>query len=420
MLRLSNSARQKQKPGRAWWHISPNIARDTIAGWAFITPAAVLIFIYGLFPIAYAGYMSLHDWRIRRGAFLCERNFDGQLDALADVFRYIDACLSAYKDNIVGDWWGLVLFALGFVVLLGAYLVWERFLKGREESWAFIARVAAMLAVMAVAFAIISDGYNLMTSALRPRDRDFLIGLQITFYYAFGSIPVQLALGLLLAYLLHGQIRGKSFFRMIFFLPYVTPTVAIALVFGTIFSGRDTSLMNQLMSALGLPIQRWLSEPRPFLNVVFGLNLEGFLAGPSMALVSVIIQGIWTYTGYNTVIFMAGLGNIPQDLYEAAKVDGANEWHLFRHITLPLISPVTFYLSILGFIGTFTAFNTLFVMRTPATQGTLDTAALVIFDTFREQNRWGEAAAQAIMLMLIVIALTQVQRSIFEKRVFYG
>lgn len=120
------------------------------------------------------------------------------------------------------------------------------------------------------------------------------------------------------------------------------------------------------------------------------------------------------------MVFLAGLGNIPQDLYEAAKVDGANEWHLFRYITFPMISPVTFYLSILGFIGTFTAFNTLFIMRTPATQGTLDTAALVIFDTFREQNRWGEAAAQAIVLMVIVIALTQVQRSLFEKKVFYG
>ncbi len=412
-----NSATQRK---RAWWQISPNTARDTIAGWAFITPAVTLIFIYGLFPIAYAVYMSLHDWRIRRGAFLCERNFDGDIAGAEDLVRFIGGCLSAYTDNIIGDWWGFGLFALGFAVLLGAYFVWERFLKEREELWAFVARAAATLAVMAVAFAIISDGYNIMTNALRPRDRDFLIGLQITFYYAFGSIPIQLALGLLLAYLLFGKIRGKSFFRMIFFLPYITPTVAIALVFGAIFSGRDTSLMNQFMAALGLPIQRWLSEPRPFLNVMFGLNLEGFLAGPSMALVCVIVQGIWTYTGYNTVIFLAGLGNIPQDLYEAAKVDGANEWHLFRYITFPMISPVTFYLSILGFIGTFTAFNTLFIMRTPATQGTLDTAALVIFDTFREQNRWGEAAAQAIVLMVIVITLTQVQRSLFEKKVFYG
>jgi multiple sugar transport system permease protein len=139
-----------------------------------------------------------------------------------------------------------------------------------------------------------------------------------------------------------------------------------------------------------------------------------------MAMVSVILLGIWTYTGYNAVIFLAGLGNIPNDLYEAARVDGASEWHIFRYITLPLISPVTFYLSILGFIGTFTAFNTLYVMRTPASQATLDTSALVIFDTFRAQNKWGEAAAQSIVLMLIVLALTQIQRNVFEKRVFYG
>lgn len=405
---------------RTWWQISPTVARDTFAGWAFITPAVALIFIYGLFPIAYAVYMSLYDWRIRRGAFLCERHFEGDVQSVDDFFRYIGGCLSAYTDNIIGDWWGFGVFTAGFALLLGAYLVWDRWLKEREGDWVFWVRAGAALALMAVAFAVISEGYGIMMGALRPRDRDFIAGLQITFYYAFGSIPLQLGLGLLLAYLLHGRIRGKSFFRMIFFLPYVTPTVAAALVFGTIFSGRDTSLMNQLMDALGLPLQRWLSEPRPFLNVMFGLKLEGFLAGPSMALVSVIIQGVWMYTGYNTVIFLAGLGNIPNDLYEAARVDGANEWHIFRYITFPMISPVTFYLSILGFIGTFTAFNTLFIMRTPATQSTLDTAALVIFDTFRIQNRWGEAAAQAIVLMVIVVALTQVQRSLFEKKVFYG
>jgi multiple sugar transport system permease protein len=403
------------------FHLPPKI-RDNISGYLFVFPAVLLVFMFGIFPIGYAAYMSLFNWRIRQGTFFCETANEGLIvNSLQNALLWVGGCLEQYRVNIIGDWGGMILFAAGFVGLYGAYRLWTwDGWRRQDEMPYYLLRMGAMLAALAVSFAVISHGYAMMNDALRPRDRDFLQGLQITFYYAFGSIPIQLALGLVLAYVLHSNIRGKQVYRMLFFLPYVTPTVAAAVVFGFIFSGRDTSLANQAITALGFPIQRWLSEPRPFVNVMFGWNLEGFLAGPSMALVCVILLGIWTYTGYNAIIFMAGLGNIPTDLYEAAKVDGASEWHLFRHITLPLLSPVTFYLSILGFIGTFTAFNTLFVMRTPASQGTLDTAALVIFDTFREQNRWGEAAAQAIVLMLIVLALTQFQRSVFEKQVFYG
>lgn len=361
--------------------------------------------------------MSFFRWRIRQGEFLCSANAEA---AGGDIIQYIRGCFANYETAAIGNWGGLFVFCIGFVILFGAYKFWmSAFLK--QEGWpTLLIRLGIALGIIAVSFALITQGYNTMLEGLARRDRGFLEGLQITFYYAFGSIPLQLAFGLVLAYVLHSKIRGRETYRMLFFLPYITPTVAAAVVFGTVFSGRTTSLANQFVTALGADAQRWLSEPRPFLNVVFGLELTGFIAGPSMALVCVIILGIWMYTGYNAVIFMAGLGNIPRDLYEAARVDGASEWHLFRYITLPMLSPVTFYLSILGFIGTFTAFNTLFVMRTPAAQGTLNTSALVIFDTFRAQNRWSEATAQAIILMAIVLILTQLQRSLFEKRVFYG
>ncbi len=394
-------------------------ASDNIAGWLFAGPAVLLIFIFGIFPIGYALYMSLFRWRIRQGDSLCNA-FEPTGDAVGDIFGQIGACLSNYSSAGFGDWGGLAIFIGGFLLIGAAYWVWNwKRLHGDAMS-KFALRAVLTLSVIAFAFAVIAQGYNIMIDALPSRDRGFLQGLQITVYYAFGSIPIQLALGLVLAYILHQKVRGKAFFRIVFFLPYITPTVAAAIVFGTVFSGRDTSLANQIVTAFGGDVQRWLSEPRPMLNVMFGWELEGFIAGPSMALFTVILLGIWTYTGYNAVIFMAGLGNIPSDLYEAARVDGAKEWHLFRHITLPLLSPVTFYLSILGFIGTFTAFNTLFVMRTPASQGTLNTSALVLFDTFQSQNRWGVATAQAILLMAIVLILTQIQRSLFEKRVFYG
>ncbi len=395
---------------------------DNIAGWTFAFPAVLLIFIFGIFPIGYALYMSVFRWRIRQGASMCDLSAQAAEaeGVVVDALTYIRGCFANYESAAIGDWGGLLIFCLGFALLMLAYRAWNTLFRSREELVYVFVRLGAALAIMAFSFAVIAAGYETMINGLARRDQAFLIGLQITFYYAVGSIPLQLTLGLILAYVLHSKIRGKQVYRMLFFLPYITPTVAAAVVFGTVFSGRDTSLANQIVTLFGGDVQRWLSEARPFVNVVFGWNLEGFLAGPSMALVVVIIMGIWMYTGYNTVIFMAGLGNIPADLYEAARVDGASDWHIFRFITLPMLSPVTFYLSLLGFIGTFTAFNTLFVMRTPASQGTLNTSALVIFDTFRSQNRWAEATAQAIILMVIVLVLTQIQRSVFEKRVFYG
>lgn len=400
------------KPRARGWFSNSARLRESLTGWLFISPAVILIFLFGLFPIGYAFYMSLHNWRIRQGAFLC----DGEA---GDAIAILRSCLRNYE-RVLGDWGGAGLLVLGLITIGLAFFVWTRLFASRHETSFAILRVIAGLFVLAVAFALITVGYNAMLDALPRRDVPFLVGLEITLYYAFGAIPIQLALGLILAYVLFHHVKFKGIFRTIFFLPYVTPTVAAAVVFGIVFSGRTTSPINQLMTTLGLDTQRWLSEPTPILNLLFGWNLKGFLAGPSLALVCVIIQGIWTYTGYNAVIFMAGLGNIPGDLYEAARVDGASEWHLFRYITLPLLSPVTFYLSLLGFIGTFTAFNTLFVMRTPATQGTLDSSALVIFDTFRVRNEWSIATAQAIVLLLIVMAMTMVQRRVFEKRVFYG
>lgn len=315
-------------------------------------------------------------------------------------------------------WSNISMFFLGVMLLLLAYRFWTDSMK--PDSRRSLARFMIALALLALSFAVISYGWNEMNGALRRRDQDFLRGLEITVFYAFGSIPLQLLLGLLLAYVLFQNIQGKEWYRMIFFLPYVTPTVASAVVFGRIFNGGESSLANSFLDSIGVPLQRWVNEPSPFMNVVFGFDLDGFLAGPSMALVTVVILGVWTYVGYNAVIFLAGLGGIPADLYEAAKVDGASQWHLFRFITLPLLSPITFYLSILGFIGTFQAFNTLFVIRTPAAQRTLDTAGLVIFDTFRMEQNYGEAAAQAIVLFLVILILTQLQRSVLEKRVFYG
>jgi ABC-type sugar transport system permease subunit len=377
--------------GRPAWN-------ENLTAYIFILPAFVIIGLFGIFPIFYAIYMSLYRYRgPRQAEFVGLKNY-------VDVF---------------GDWGGLLLTVFGFVLLVLVYLVWDRhatrmkMARRTPSLW----RWPLLLAALLVVAGIVSVGWNAMMGS---GDKDFLNGLIYTVYYALGSVPLQLGLGLVLAYVLFQSIWGKELWRMIFFLPYVTPAVAAAVVFRIVFSPRPTSLANQFVGVLGFEPQRWIGEPQPFLNAMFGLNLEGFIAGPSMALVTIIILGIWTYTGYNAVIFLAGLGSIPKDLYEAAKVDGANDWHLFRFITLPLLSPVTFYLSVLAFIGTFQAFNTIYVMRDPFAQGTTDTASVVIFDTFYKSSSYGAATAMALLLFLVILAMTLFQRNVLEKKVFYG
>ena len=263
-----------------------------------------------------------------------------------------------------------------------------------------------------------------MGRVIEVGDTRFLEALPITLFYSLGTVPAEIVIALVLAYILFQKIKGQEFFRMLYFLPYITPVVATAVVFRTIFSPRETSLANQFIEWVSFGSMgpfKWLFELKPFNVIFFGLEgLEGFWAGPSMALVSITFFGIWTYIGYNTVIFLAGLGAISTDLYEAAEIDGAGQWKMFRHITLPLLSPVTFYLALIAFIGTFKAFNHIYVMRVPSALGTVNTTSITIFDTFYKSNQFGYAAAQAFILFIIILALTFAQNKIFGDRVFYG
>jgi ABC-type sugar transport system permease subunit len=367
--------------------------REHLTGYLFIFPSTLILAVFGFFPIGYAVYMSTFQWRVRKGPFIGVANYQKAL----------------------GDWAGVLAFALGIGLLVLAYVVWNRAARARSNLGLAV-RLLAALILIGAGFALAS-GWGQMLAA---GDKDFLNSLPITLFYALGTVPLELILALILAYILFQNIHGQEFFRMIYFLPYITPLVAAAVVFRTIFSPRESSLANTVLAYLGASPLKWLFEPRPVSEVLFGVQLPGLWAGPSLALVSIILLGIWTYVGYNTVIFLAGLGSIPPELYEAAQIDGANNWHLFRYITIPLLSPVTFYLALIAFIGTFKAFNQIYVMRVPSAQGTVNVASVTIFDTFYKANQFGYAAAQAIILFVIILFLTLVQNKVFGERVFYG
>ncbi len=255
-------------------------------------------------------------------------------------------------------------------------------------------------------------------------DADFYQSLTVTVYYSMFTVPVQLAVSMILAYLLFQPLKGRPFFRIVFFIPYIAPAVATAGIFDAMFSLRPDSFANSLMVAFGAAPVKWLRESGAAISVLgqaFGIEAAtNWNFGPSLALVVVILFNIWVFVGYDTVIFLAGLGNIPHTLYEAAKIDGAGRWSLFRHITFPLLSPTTYFLSVISIIGTFKAFNHLYILRTPAAKGTIDSASVHFFVTFFRGARFGYSTSMAMVLFVIILVLYLIQNRIAAKSVHYG
>ncbi|MCL5994607.1 MAG: sugar ABC transporter permease [Chloroflexi bacterium] len=261
-------------------------------------------------------------------------------------------------------------------------------------------------------------GFDNYTRALKPGS-EMWSALGTTIAYSLLSVPLQLGLALVLAYLLFQKIRGKSFFRVALFMPYVTSTVASAAVWARLYSP-DIGLINQVLRELGLRPLQWLLEDDGILTLIargMGITLPPGVTGPSLALVAVIIYTTWVFVGYDMTIFLAGLGNIPTELYEAAKIDGAGGWSLFRHITLPLLSPTTFFLSLITIIGTFKAFNHIWVM-TQGDNGTL-TASVLIYRQMYEFQRAGYASALAFLLFTVILIVTILQNRVAGQRVNY-
>jgi ABC-type sugar transport system permease subunit len=324
--------------------------------------------------------------------------------------------------NMLLSWPQIMSVSLGFILMFTAYRVWRQ-ASGRETGMGTSAFILLTILLAVGGWLLIGE----LPQALAVGDIDYYNSLLITTTYVLGTVPMQLVLGLLLAYIMFYEISlGKSLFRVIYFLPYVAPTVATATVFGIIFSSRSYSLSNQALALFGIRPLGWLYESKGIFQLLAEMiagpqvHLPVFLVGPSLALVSITLYSIWVFSGYNSVIFLAGLGAIPFDLYEAAKVDGAGRWAAFRKITLPLLSPTTFFLIILSITGTFRAFNHIYVMRQAAARGTADTATVHIFVQFWQFNQWGYAAAMAFVLFGIILILTLVQNELSKERVFYG
>jgi ABC-type sugar transport system permease subunit len=309
-------------------------------------------------------------------------------------------------------WSQLVFITSGIASIGVAWVVFQRGIKTHDNKRFLLLVFGGILLAV--------GGYLLMAelpNALAEADDDLLQGFEVTVMYALGTVPVQLSIGLILAYLLFQPIRFRGFFRMVYFIPYITPFVATSIIFRIIFNAGAENPANRLIGILGIEPQRWILE-RATVGELLGL--PDFLAGPSLALLVIMMFSAWTYIGYDAVIFLAGLGNIPGELYEAARIDGATGWRIFRHITLPLLSPTIFFLSLVAIIGTFQAFTQIWILRTGAVGSTVNTASVYIFDELQNSNRYGYASSMAFVLFAMILMLTLFQNRIMGRKVFYG
>ena len=354
-----------------------------------------------------------------------------------------DAIGAVYAEALVtgedpGLWPQLIMITSGVLLLIVAWRLW-RSAEHQDGNLQFALRIFAATALMVGAVLLIIEVPTIIANG----DDDLWDGLKVTVFFSMGTVPVQLSIALFLSVLLFQGFRGSGAFRVIFFLPYVTPAVASATVFRTMFSDRDASAANTVLSWFGIDAQRWLREsegifskfastlgfqefPESFLPswlpADFSALLADWMTGPSQALLVIIMLSVWTFVGYNVVIYLAGLANIPTELTEAAEIDGATKWDVFRHITFPLLSPTTYFLSLIAVMGTFKAFNTIWVMRSTvgSALGTMDTISVAIFEEFFVKTRYGYASALAFILFGIILFLTFVNNRIQGSRVFYG
>jgi multiple sugar transport system permease protein len=269
------------------------------------------------------------------------------------------------------------------------------------------------------------ENYGAILDPSGSRFGEFVNALGVTAWYVVMTVPVEMAIALVLAFVLYQGTRGRSVYRVVFFMPYITSVVAAATIFGWIFDA-NFGFLNYVLELFGIGAQAWLREPRGIFQMVgsaFGASVPDQLAGPALSLLAVSIFTVWHFIGFQTIIFLAGLTNISRELYEAARIDGASERQILRHVTIPLLSPTIFFVAIIATVGAMKSFSQIYVLTNGGPLDTTRTVPLLIFHTFFERtsvNGIGLGAAMSFIFVLLIIAMTVAQFRVLGRRVFYG
>ncbi len=234
-------------------------------------------------------------------------------------------------------------------------------------------------------------------------DPKFSQALTNTFRLIALTVPIEMVLALGVAVLLNQPLRARGLLRTIYFVPVVTSTVAASMVFTSLFQPQY-GLLSQILKPFGLGETKWLIDP-------------------GLVLIPIAVVAIWQRLGFDMVIFLAGLQTIPQELYEAVVIDGANRWQRFRHVTLPMLSPTTFLVLILAVINAFQIFDQVYVITLRTVPGGVGGSATTLtYFLYRRaftSSEFGYASAVALVLFGIILLVTVVQLVIQRYWVYY-
>ena len=230
-------------------------------------------------------------------------------------------------------------------------------------------------------------------------DRTFWAALGNTAYFTFVSVPLTILVSLALALLLNQGIKRIAVFRSLLLLPYATITVAVAFVWVWLYIPHD-GLINAVLGLVGINGPAWLIDD-------------------NWAMPALIAMSVWKSFGFGMVVFLAGLQAIPQQLYEAAKVDGSSSWQSFRNVTLPMLSPALFFVVVTSIIGSFQVFDQALIMTNGGPGSRTTTLVMYIYRTGFENYDQGYAAAQSLVLFGFIVVITAVQFLLQRRLVHY-
>ncbi len=425
--------------------------KESMLGYLFLLPALVILAIFTFWPVGFSFVLSFFKWDFRNmnnpyfygfGNYKEILKFDYPVEfpfykglfysilymaialfilfsvsqmvsvirkkktSLVDVVPLIVVVAYFVFRNYISFTLSIV---LSIILLLFVFVALKRNIFDtkmiKEHGWIsfFVWLVSYVLIEFQFPSLINGKSYGIIDYFLDASEKNlFFKALTNTTYYVILTVPIGIALSLLIALLLNNDVRLKAFFRTSFFIPFVTSTVAVGLIWKWIFND-DVGLLNYLLTTIGLQPVKWLKDAKWTI--------------PTVSIVS-----IWKSVGYNAMIFLAGLQSIDTFYYEAAEVDGASSFQKFTKITWPLLSPTTFFLLIVSVIGSFKVFQEVFILYDglPGPYGNSGmTMVYYVFDLFYRQQRMGIASAAAYLLFLVILVFTFVQYRVGDKVVEY-
>lgn len=281
----------------------------------------------------------------------------------------------------------VLLFVLPALIPLSVFWIWPmvKAVFMSFTDWDYMSSVYNIVGI---------DNYRELFS-----DSMFFGALKNTFIFTLGTLIPTIAGGLAIAVLLKKKIKGSAFYKAVIFSPWITPTVAISIVWSWIFEPRY-GFANYILQLFSIPKSQWLQSS-------------------DTAMISVVIVTVWKGLGWTMVFYLTALEKVPKHLYEAASIDGANSWNKFISVTLPLISPTTFFLCIITTINSLQAYDQIQVLTQGGPAGSTRTLLYLYYQTAFENFNIGKATAMATVILVIIGVLSGIQFIASKKWVHY-